>query len=87
MQLVCAVGAKLALLARGCHPLHSGPVADLPYILHVGAHRDYIASSLMASDPARGVGHDSAEGSPFIVQERFVRGTETGPVDLYEDLA
>jgi hypothetical protein len=55
--------------------------------LHVRTYGNDIACSFMTSNAACRLGHDRTRGSPFIVQKRFVRGAETGPIDLDEDLS
>jgi len=87
MQLVSSIQTEFALLARADDPLHARPIAELPQVLHVWVDGDDFARALVASDTVSGVLHLRAEGSPLIVQEGFVGGAETGPVDFDKDLA
>ena len=87
MQLVRPVQTELALLARADDPLHARPIAKLPRVLHVWMDGDDFACALVPGDTVSGILHFHAEGSPFIVQEGFVGGAETGPVDFDENLA
>lgn len=69
MQLVRAVEAKFALLARTHHPLDTRSVAHLPHVLHVWMDRNDFASAFVADDTACGVLHLDAECRPLIVQK------------------
>jgi hypothetical protein len=56
-------------------------------MLYVRVDGDDFACALVPGDTVSGILHFHAEGSPFIVQEGFVGGAETGPVDFDENLA
>jgi hypothetical protein len=87
VKFIRAVGAEFATLARTHHPLDTGPVARLPQVLHVRVRENYFAGALVTSNTACGVGHLRTKGSPFVVQEGFVRGAKTGPINLDKDLS
>jgi hypothetical protein len=76
MQFIRAIGAELASFARTYHPFDTSPVTGLPQVLHVGVCQHDFSCAFVTSDSARRVGHRCTKGSPFIVQERFVRSAE-----------
>jgi hypothetical protein len=56
-------------------------------MIHAITHSNNDARALVPSDALRCIRHRDAEVGPLIVEEGFVRGAETGPVDLHENLA
>ena len=87
MQFVSPIQTEFALLARADDPLHARPIAELPQMLYVRVDGDDFACALVPGDTVSGILHFHAKRSPFIVQEGFVGGAETGPVDFDENLA
>jgi hypothetical protein len=87
MQFIRAIGAEFAPLARTHHPLHPSSVTWLPQVLHVRVCQNDFPCTFVTSDSARRVSHRCTKGSPLVVQKGFVRGAETSPIDLDEDLS
>jgi hypothetical protein len=81
MQLASSVHTKLALSTSRPHPFDARAVTDFPLILHALSYRDDNSSTFMSGDPFGIWVHINSKSGPFIVDERFVTGTETCPGD------
>lgn len=79
MELVAAVGAEFAFSADTPYPFDTSTVPDFPFMMHIVTYGDNNTSAFVAGDSfGRGL-HGHSEGSPFVMNQRFVGGTETSP--------
>jgi hypothetical protein len=83
MAFILPIRAELALPANRRDPLDARAITNLPHVLDVRAYCNNNACSLVAGYAVGAFCHAEI---PFVVEKRLVRGTETGVVDLDEDL-
>ena len=87
LQLIHAIGAKLALAAHTGNPFDADTVTLFPQLFYIVGYCNDDASSFVARDTLGALVHLGASGCELIVKEASIGSTDATVINLAEDLA